>query len=241
AVVEVGEPLEVEEEVAVVGVRQAVQAMSLAGGLGEEGPGKDPVGAAADLLGGLLLQPAVGAGPDGQAGRRGGGCGGEGGDGGDAGAGQPVDLLPADAGDEGQVVVGPAAVGTPLVPPAQGAVFDGVRVGRNGVEGGGEADRGGPEVGGDGRVGEPPVGAVAEGQHQPLRVGALQRGEEVAVEGHLEEGGGSGVAGQLGVDDVVAERPEGRGAVGADEEVGVAEPGAVEEGALVDDVVAGGQ
>ena len=79
--------------------------------------------------------------------------------------------------------------------------------------------------------------ARAEDDVDPLGLAALEASDLLAVEAELEQEVGLGAPGELGVGDLVAPGAEvGRAVVYAEEEVGVAGPAVVEEGALVDDL-----
>ena len=84
----------------------------------------------------------------------------------------------------------------------------------------------------------------AEDDVQELRPPPLDRRQLLDVRADLEDGAGLHVAGELGVGDLVVPGAEGarrlaRRVVHAEQEVGVAAPGPVEERGLVDDVRAG--
>jgi hypothetical protein len=64
----------------------------------------------------------------------------------------------------------------------------------------------------------------------------LDGGQQVGVEQHLEQRAGLGFAGELGVYDLIGPVAEPAGGVDSDEEIGVTEPGGVEQHPLVDDV-----
>src|SRR5207249_6274460 len=72
--------------------------------------------------------------------------------------------------------------------------------------------------------------AVAEHQVHTLGLAALHASQQLGVERRLEQRRGLGAACELGVDGLVAERAD------ALEEVRVAEPAAIEERGLVDNV-----
>src|SRR6185503_13138551 len=80
--------------------------------------------------------------------------------------------------------------------------------------------------------------AAAEGDVHPLRLAPLDPRELVHVRADLEERARLRGARELGVHDLVAPGPESARHLHAYEEVRVAEPAAVEERGLVDDVVA---
>ena len=139
------------------------------------------------------------------------------------------------------MVVPPATVVAALLPRAEGAVLDGVRVRRRSGQRVGETRLDGPQVRRDRGVREPLLRSVAEGQDQPTRLDALERRQQLPVERHLDEGRRLRPPSQLRVDHVVGVWPDAAGRAAADQEVRMAQPRAVEKGPLVDDVVAVGQ
>ena len=72
----------------------------------------------------------------------------------------------------------------------------------------------------------------------PLGLAPLDARELLHVRADLEQRRGLDVAGELGVHDLVAPLAEVAGTLDPDQEVRAAEPAAVEERGLVDDVVA---
>ena len=73
---------------------------------------------------------------------------------------------------------------------------------------------------------------------QALRVAALDGLEQLVVDADLEDGRGLDVVGQLGIRDLVRPAQRRLRVLDAEQEVREAEPGAVEEAGLEDDVVA---
>ena len=171
----------------------------------------------------------------------------------DVATGECLALPAADAGDQAQVVVVAAALDALGRPAADVAVLDRLRIGR------GRRIRGRRLVG-HGReesvAGAPVVrhvvvdpqpldgpGAATERDVQPLRSDALDPLELVDVRADLEDRARLDVAGELRVGDLVVVRAPDRRpfrVVDAQQEVGVAAPGPVEERGLVDDVRPGG-
>ena len=240
AVLGVREALHVEEDVAVVRRGQEVETVTWH--RRQPRVRHPPLFPAVDLLPGLPLEPIEHAAADRHGGgrrlgrqrrqprhRR------------HPGRLEPLDLLTADAGHEGEVVVPSTAVVAVPLPRAEGAVLDRVRVRRRGGQRAGETRLDGPQVRRDRGVCEPLLRSVAEGQDQPTRLDALERREQLRVERHLDEGGRLRPPGQLRVDHVVGVRPRAAGRPAADQEVRMAQPRAVEKGPLVDDVVTVGQ
>ncbi len=84
-----------------------------------------------------------------------------------------------------------------------------------------------------------PLLAVTGDDRQPLRSDPLQRRKPLRVRRHLQQGGHLESTRELGVGDVVRPGPAPRAVVALHQEVGVATPLPIEEGALVDDVDAG--
>jgi hypothetical protein len=80
--------------------------------------------------------------------------------------------------------------------------------------------------------------AAAEGDVHQRRLQPLEPGERLDVRADLQQRAGLGVARELGVHDLVAPGPERARRRHLQQEVGEAEPAAVEERRLVDDVVA---
>src|SRR5207253_3553696 len=79
------------------------------------------------------------------------------------------------------------------------------------------------------------LAAVAQDQAQVLGRDALYGGELLGVDATLQDGRRLGFAGELGVGHLVAIRAERARPVDSHQEVWMAAPPAVEEGALVDD------
>ena len=77
---------------------------------------------------------------------------------------------------------------------------------------------------------------VARHDHEALGGNALQLRQPSGIHRHLEQGRDLEPARELGVRDVVGPRAEVAGSLGAQQEVGVADPRPVVEGGLVDDV-----
>ena len=155
--------------------------------------------------------------------------------------------------DEAQVVIRPSASDTLRSPSTDIAMFDRLRVGvRRWIDGGDLVGHRSEEaVACRSVVGHVVVdaesldgaGAPAEGDMHPLRSDALDGLEQVDVGADLEHGAGFYVAGQLRVGDLVVVRAETRRLrhiVHAQQEVGMAAPGSIEEGRLIDHVRAGG-
>ena len=141
------------------------------------------------------------------------------------------------------MVVCPASVGAGRIPGAHPAVLD--RVGVR-LEGGPlvedarlEAGLGRAEEGGV--VGQPlaMLGAIPGDDHDLPRCHALELGEPVRVDAHLQDRRGLDPARQLGVGDLVAPRPEDARGLDPEQEVGVTAPVAVKERGLEDDVPTG--
>src|SRR5207244_1121904 len=80
------------------------------------------------------------------------------------------------------------------------------------------------------------LGAVAQDQRDVLRLNTLSDGDLLGVDTALEDSCRLCLPSQLGVGDLVAVGAELAGAVDPKQEVRMAPPAAVEEGALVDDV-----
>ncbi len=148
--------------------------------------------------------------------RRARGQGGERAAGGDADVGELAGLVAAHAGDEGEVVVGAAAVLARVGPAADAAVVDGIGIGGDaGCRAGAldelvEARLQRAVVGGVVGELEGVRLAVAGDDVHLLRRDALQALDLFGVGAHLEEGGGLHPAGELGVGDLVG--PVRRGA-----------------------------
>ena len=226
--------LEVEVDVARAGRRQAQQP---AVGLGRQqlvgGPAGGPL---AHLQARLLGQPLTGRPADraGQLGHR--GCG-QRLDGGQSRGDEGVAVPRAHAGDERQVVGLLPPGGAVRGPAALRAVRHRSRVGVGaGLDRLLQAGPGAPRVGRD--VVQPPgtLHPVAGHHGEPLRRDALEHGQPLGVGRHLQQRRHLEPAGQLGVGDVVGPVAEVAGPVGAQQEVGLAAPPAVEERRLVDHV-----
>ena len=140
----------------------------------------------------------------------------------------------AHAGDEAEWSSAIALRVAALGPAAERAVVDRVRVGvaRRGGDLGEEPLLDPAVVGVELREPEAVLLAGAEDDVDPLGLAALEASDLLAVEAELEEEVGLGAAGELRVGDLVAPVAEvGRAVVDAEEEVGVAGPAVVEEGA----------
>lgn len=74
--------------------------------------------------------------------------------------------------------------------------------------------------------------AVAEDEVDVLRQYTLDAADVLGIVAELQDGGGLGMAGELGIRDLIRMEAEIAGAVDLGEEVGVAAPGSVEEGGL---------
>ena len=80
------------------------------------------------------------------------------------------------------------------------------------------------------------VAASSQRDVHPLWHAALDAGDELGIDAHLEERAALGASRELGIDDLVVVRPKRAFAVHSNQEVDVPDPGAVEQGGLVDDV-----
>src|SRR5207237_4240609 len=156
----------------------------------------------------------------------------------DAGEVQPTCLVATHARDQAEMVVLAAASLADVDPAADPAVVNRIWIGRHGRRKHRllELALHAPVVG---RIVLQPqlfLGAVAKDQRNVLRLNILNGGDLLGVDAALEDSRRLRLPGQLGVGDLVAVGAELAGAVDPQQEVGMATPAAVEEGALVDDV-----
>jgi hypothetical protein len=158
----------------------------------------------------------------------------------DANGFQLLALRPADTRDEREAVLGLPLLGATILPPAQSARRYGVGpcVGTFDQEGFELATRV-PRVGRHFGKAHGEAAAVTQLEMRRLGRRALHLGDEIAVQAELEHVLRVGLSLQLGVDDLVRPRAQPGRTFDTLEEIAVATPRAVEQGALENDVRSG--
>ena len=152
---------------------------------------------------------------------------------------QNVSLAAVDVGHQDEVIVGLALGVAGLLPAADRAVRDRLRVGVRAVR----RDRRGSARAPAGSRPRTRRGGTTRARPSPRMTWIRSGGsppwtscEQLAVEAELDQEVGLGAAGELGVGDLVAPVAEIRGPIDLEQEVGVAAQGRLEEGRLVDDL-----